>query len=231
MQALQSDTVAIGEDLAIRLGVKVGDPVRLGEQNFRVAALVNAEPDRMSGSLNIGLRLMLSREAFERSGLMQLGSRAAERILFKLTPGAPGVEEVRKAIKEALPESVVADFRQSHPIIHHRARPRDHVSKPGKSDCADHRVHRRGHGDACAPAAEDGSHCGDEVFGSYVDGDYPDLHSADFDARAAWWIGWGDPGATGGRGVSDFAIETPSDYCSPRLASGIRRYKGSRWAC
>lgn len=116
-KALQPDTVAIGEDLAIRLGVKVGDPVRLGGQDFRVAALVNAEPDRMSGSLNIGLRLMMSREAFERTGLMQLGSRAAERILFKLSPGAPGVEEVRKLIKTALPESVVADFRQSHPII------------------------------------------------------------------------------------------------------------------
>jgi putative ABC transport system permease protein len=116
-QALQPDTVAIGEDLAIRLGVKTGDPVRLGGQDFRVAALVNAEPDRMSGSLNIGLRLMMSREAFERTGLMQLGSRAAERILFKLSSGAPGVEEVRKLIKAALPESVVADFRQSHPII------------------------------------------------------------------------------------------------------------------
>ncbi len=116
-KALQPDTVAIGEDLAIRLGVKVGDPVRLGGQDFRVAALVNAEPDRMSGSLNIGLRLMMSREAFERTGLMQLGSRAAERILFKLSPGAPDVEEVRKLIKATLPESVVADFRQSHPII------------------------------------------------------------------------------------------------------------------
>jgi putative ABC transport system permease protein len=117
VQALKPDTVAIGEDLAIRLGVKTGDPVRLGGQDFRVAALVNAEPDRMSGSLNIGLRLMMSREAFERTGLMQLGSRAAERILFKLSPGSPGVEEVRKLIKATLPESVVADFRQSHPII------------------------------------------------------------------------------------------------------------------
>ena len=34
-----------------------------------------------------------------------------------MNPGAPGVEELRKAIKTALPESLVADFRQSHPII------------------------------------------------------------------------------------------------------------------
>ncbi len=41
----------------------------------------------MSGSLNFGLRLMMSREAFERTGLMQLGSRAAQRYLFKLDAG------------------------------------------------------------------------------------------------------------------------------------------------
>jgi putative ABC transport system permease protein len=116
-QALTPDTVIAGEDLLIRVGVKVGQQVRVGGQDFRVAAAVISEPDRMSGSLNIGLRMMMSREAFERTGLMQIGSRAAQRYLFKLDAGAPPVEEARAAIKSALPESTVADFRQSHPII------------------------------------------------------------------------------------------------------------------
>jgi putative ABC transport system permease protein len=116
-QALTADTVAAGEDLLIRLHIKAGDIIKVGGQDYRVSAAVVSEPDRMSGSMNIGLRLMMSREALARTGLMQLGSRAAERLLFKLNPGAPGVEEVRKAIKAALPESLVADFRQSHPII------------------------------------------------------------------------------------------------------------------
>lgn len=115
--ALTADSVAAGEDLLIRLHLKAGEMIRVGGQDYRVAAAVVSEPDRMSGSMNIGLRLMMSRDALARTGLMQLGSRAAERVLFKLNPGAPGVEEVRKAIKAALPESLVADFRQSHPII------------------------------------------------------------------------------------------------------------------
>jgi putative ABC transport system permease protein len=115
--ALTADTVAAGDDLMIRLHLKVGDMIRVGGQDYRVAATVVSEPDRMSGSMNIGLRLMMSKAGLERTGLMQLGSRAAERLLFKLNPGAPGVEEVRKAIKAALPESLVADFRQAHPII------------------------------------------------------------------------------------------------------------------
>ena len=47
-----------------------------------------------SAAVPPGLRLMLSREAFERTGLMQLGSRASERYLFKLDDGAPPVESV-----------------------------------------------------------------------------------------------------------------------------------------
>jgi putative ABC transport system permease protein len=116
-QALKPDTAVAGEDVLIRLNLKTGDSIRVGGQDFRVSATVVSEPDRMSGSLNIGLRMMMSREAFERTGLMQIGSRAAQRFLFKLEPGAPPVADVRDAIKRALPESIVADFRQSHPII------------------------------------------------------------------------------------------------------------------
>ena len=71
----------------------------------------------MSASLNIGLRMMMSREAFERTGLMQIGSRAAQRYLFKLDPNAPPVERGAPQPSPALPEAMVADFRQSHPII------------------------------------------------------------------------------------------------------------------
>jgi len=116
-QALKPDTVVAGEDVLIRLNLKIGDEVRVGGQDYRIVSTVISEPDRMSGSLNIGLRMMMSREAFERTGLMQIGSRAAQRFLFKLEPGSPPVADVRAAIKRALPDSVVADFRQSHPII------------------------------------------------------------------------------------------------------------------
>jgi putative ABC transport system permease protein len=116
-QALMADTVVAGEDVLIRLGVKVGDKIRLGSEEFRVAAIVVSEPDRISGSLNLGLRMMISREGFERTGLMQLGSRAAERYLFKIEPGGPPVDDVRRAIHAALPEALIADSSQSHPLI------------------------------------------------------------------------------------------------------------------
>jgi putative ABC transport system permease protein len=115
--ALTPDSVAVGEDLLIRLNLKAGDTVRVGTHDFRIAAIIVSEPDRMSASLNIGLRMMMSREGFERSGLMQLGSRASQRYLFKLEPDAPPVEEVRRLLRRTLPDAMVIDFRQSNPII------------------------------------------------------------------------------------------------------------------
>ena len=116
-EALTPETVVAGEDVLIRLGVKVGEHIRLGSADYRVAAMVLSEPDRMSGSLNVGLRMMISREGFERTGLMQLGSRAAERYLFKIEPNGPSMEEARSAILDALPEARVIDSRESNPLI------------------------------------------------------------------------------------------------------------------
>ena len=115
--ALQPDTAAVAQDVLLRLNAKLGDSLRIGTGSYRISAVVSNEPDRMSGSLNVGLRLMMSRAAFEHSGLMGFGSRGAYRYLFKMSPASPPVAEVRAALHEALPEALVADFRESNPII------------------------------------------------------------------------------------------------------------------
>jgi putative ABC transport system permease protein len=115
--ALTANTVAAGQDLLIRLNLHVGDQIHLGEREFKIAAAIVSEPDRMSASLNFGMRLMMSRPAFDSTGLEGIGSRGSQRYLFKLDPGAPPVEQVRREIRRALPEANIADFRQSHPII------------------------------------------------------------------------------------------------------------------
>ena len=71
----------------MRLKTRVGESIRLGGQEFRVAAVLAAEPDRMTGSLNVGPRVMISRDGLDRTGLISLGSRAAERFLLRLPDG------------------------------------------------------------------------------------------------------------------------------------------------
>ncbi|MEO8053174.1 MAG: FtsX-like permease family protein, partial [Acidobacteriota bacterium] len=115
--ALQPATVAVAQDVLLRLNTKVGDSLRIGTGTYRISAVVLNEPDRMSGSLNVGLRMMMSRAAFASTGLMGFGSRGAYRYLFKMSPLSPPVAEVRSAVREALPEALIADFRESNPII------------------------------------------------------------------------------------------------------------------
>lgn len=115
--ALTAGTVAVSSDLLPRLKVNVGDSVRAGGQEFRIAAVVDVEPDRMSGTLNVGPRVMMSRQGLDRTGLIRFGSRAAQRFLFRLGPRAPGVEETRQILKRAFPEAQVIDFRETHPTI------------------------------------------------------------------------------------------------------------------
>jgi putative ABC transport system permease protein len=115
--ALTADTVAVSDDVLLRLNLKVGSSIRLGGQPFRIAGQVTYEPDRMLGTLNVGPRVMITREGLERTGLILPGSRASERFLFRLSPHSPDIEQTRTLLKSAFPDSLIADFRETHPIV------------------------------------------------------------------------------------------------------------------
>jgi putative ABC transport system permease protein len=114
---LDSHSVVVSDDLLLRLNVKTGDTVRIGGQDFRIAGVVTSEPDRMTGTLNVGPRVMVTREGLDRTGLIGIGSRASERYLFQLPPSGPPVSEVRRILKRAFPEATLADYTETHPII------------------------------------------------------------------------------------------------------------------
>ena len=115
--ALTANTAAVSDDVLLRLNLKVGDALELGGQPFRIIGRVTFEPDRMLGSLNVGPRVMITRAGLDRTGLMLPGSRAAERFLFRLKQGTPAIGEIRDRLKKAFPEALIADFRETHPII------------------------------------------------------------------------------------------------------------------
>jgi len=114
---LHADTCAVSEDLLLRLRLHAGDSLRIGGQPFRIVGRTESEPDRMSGSLNVGPRILLSREALERAGLMIAGSRASERFLFRIPVQGLNVEQVRTELKRVFPEALITDFRQTNPAI------------------------------------------------------------------------------------------------------------------
>ncbi|MDQ1469753.1 MAG: putative transport system permease protein, partial [Bryobacterales bacterium] len=114
--ALQPDAVVVSDGVLLRLNAKVGDTIRIGGQPFRIAAEVTNEPDRMTGSLNVGPRVMMSRAGLDRTGLIVPGSRAAERFLFKLPATLP-IRPVREELRSVFREGLIADYTEAHPLI------------------------------------------------------------------------------------------------------------------
>jgi putative ABC transport system permease protein len=115
--ALTAENIVVSNDLLLRLKVNVGDMVHAGGQEFRIVALVDTEPDRMSGTLNVGPRVMMSRDGLDRTGLIRFGSRASQRFLFRLARRGPDVEETRQILKRTFPDALVIDFRETNPTI------------------------------------------------------------------------------------------------------------------
>src|SRR5579875_57181 len=66
--ALNARTVAVSSDLLPRLNAKTGDTLRIGGQEFQIAGVLASEPDRMTGTLNVGPRVMMTREGLARTG-------------------------------------------------------------------------------------------------------------------------------------------------------------------
>jgi putative ABC transport system permease protein len=121
-QALDGDSAVVAEEFLIRLNAQVGQTLRLGGRSFRIAAVLRQEPDRISAGAGLGPRVMISRAALERTGLLAPGSRASQRLLMKL-PEKPGAgasagadaADMRKQLEEALPDAQVMDFREGNP--------------------------------------------------------------------------------------------------------------------
>ncbi len=115
-QALEGDSAVVAEEFLIRLNAHVGQTLRLGGENFRIAAVLQQEPDRISAGAGIGPRVMISRAALDSTGLLAAGSRASERLLLKLPPKAD-MADIRKQIEAALPDAQVMDFKEGNPAL------------------------------------------------------------------------------------------------------------------
>ena len=116
-EALDQDALLASQDLLLRLRAEVGDTVRLGTADFRIASILLIEPDRMTGAVNFGPRAMVSQGGLERSGLVQFGSRVSHRFLLKLPTEGLTVDQARDAISAGIPEARITDFRETNARI------------------------------------------------------------------------------------------------------------------
>jgi putative ABC transport system permease protein len=79
----------VQESLLIRMGLSVGDELKIGHAMFLINGLVRTEPDRMANAFTLGPRVMITQEGLRAAELIKPGSRVRERYLVKMSSDMP----------------------------------------------------------------------------------------------------------------------------------------------
>src|SRR5258708_14295460 len=98
---------AVVEDaLLVRLGIKTGDSIRIGDSDFVVRARIVTEPDRVAGGFTLGPRVLISSEGLSRAKLITPGSllNYSYRVAFASETTTP--EQFRASLAAAFPDAV-----------------------------------------------------------------------------------------------------------------------------
>ena len=79
----------VQESLLIRMGLSIGDQLKIGQAMFLITGIVRIEPDRMANAFSLGPRVMIAQEGLQAAELIKPGSRVRERYLVKMPPDMP----------------------------------------------------------------------------------------------------------------------------------------------
>ena len=86
-----------------RLGIEVGDQVRVGEATFRIRGILTAEPDRSVRAFTLGPRFLISQAGLAATGLVKPGSLVNHRYRLKLADKEE-VDTFKQELQAAFPE-------------------------------------------------------------------------------------------------------------------------------
>jgi putative ABC transport system permease protein len=106
------------KSLLIRLNLGLGSELRIGHTNFLITGILVKEPDKIATAFSLGPRVMISREALDRTELVKTGSRIHERYRLQLPPSTnlePWLGELRGRLSR---EGVqVNSYRDAQPRL------------------------------------------------------------------------------------------------------------------
>ncbi|MGF1595147.1 MAG: ABC transporter permease [Kiloniellaceae bacterium] len=94
----------IDPSLQRRLEVTPGDLVRVGDLDYRVAGILEREPDRTSRAFTLGPTFMVAHDSLAETGLIQPGSLVQNHYRLRLDPGVTQAA-LRAALNERFPEA------------------------------------------------------------------------------------------------------------------------------
>lgn len=110
--------VVVQESLLIRMGMGIGDRLKIGQGQFVITGVLRTEPDRMANAFSLGPRVLMSQEGLHSAELIKVGSRIRERFLLKIPPTMPPnplLYELRGRL--ASDSAIVSSYRDAQPQL------------------------------------------------------------------------------------------------------------------
>ena len=98
---------AVDPSLLARLDLKVGDRITVGNAIIALRASLTGEPDKLSGGIGFGPRVLISDQALRASGLIQPGSLVRWQYRLRLPEGASDrmVASIEKEAQAKFPDA------------------------------------------------------------------------------------------------------------------------------
>jgi putative ABC transport system permease protein len=114
---LQNNGAVAAPLLLERLGLKIGDSIRIGTLDFQIRGTFDTEPGDSVG-FKLGPRVFIERKAFDEAGLTGFGTRNRRKILFR-TPDNPEnlLRELRRELKQINSIALVRSYKESQEDI------------------------------------------------------------------------------------------------------------------
>ena len=91
----------VAPELLDRLGVELGEEIRLGAETLQIRGAIRTEPDRLSGGIGFGPRLIVSLDALRASGLVRPGSLINWTYRLSLPENAASILDIGRVRAEA----------------------------------------------------------------------------------------------------------------------------------
>ncbi len=103
---LEQHGALVRAELLTALGVKVGDPLVIGQTTFTIRGLITNEPGRRVAGFSLGPRVLIDYDDLGSTGLLGFGSRA-RRVLLVRAPDE-SIERLVKALRDDFKEAFVS---------------------------------------------------------------------------------------------------------------------------
>ena len=108
----------VQDSFLIKMGLQVGDELKIGQALFKIMGVLKHEPDRVASAFSLGPRVMISQDALKAAELVQPGSRVRERYLLRVPAEIPHESLLARLREQLAKDSAhVSTFRDAQPQL------------------------------------------------------------------------------------------------------------------